>query len=498
MYHIRTTNTASKAKAVQIVRYESRKMIVVVHVGSAHSDEELLSLKRSANKWIEKLEKQCTLFPDSKSKLPNLIPFEKCRYLGIRYHFSYEVLTKIFARFGFIGLGNNLLNDLVLMRIIEPASKLRSLELMDQYFGIKYKRIEFYRSLSKFIIYEEKAKSKIMALAKRELNFNFSLVFYDVTTLYFESFAPDDLRKAGFSKDNKSNQPQIVIGLIVDANGFPVSYEIFPGNKFEGHTLIPAIIAFKNKYNISALTVVADAAMISQENIQALKDNGFFYIVGARIGNLSQGTIAKINQMLNQEDGNSLRIETTQGMMICNFSQKRYQKDKYEMEKQLTKAENLLKDPSRMKRTKFIKNQSGRSFELNKILVEKTKSLLGIKGYCTNLGDDINNQVIIDQYHNLWRIEQAFRIAKSDLEIRPVYHFKQEVIGVHILICFMALAVCKYLEIKTGKSIKYIIRLLQSVTDARILNLLTNDEFTMRSELNEDLKEMLIKLNLPY
>jgi len=167
-----------------------------------------------------------------------------------------------------------LLTDLVLMRIIEPASKLRSLELLKDYFGVKHLRKHFYEALPQIATLKDQVEKKAIALAKKEFNFDFSLVFYDVTTLYFESFKADDLRKPGFSKDGKSAQPQIVIGLIVNYDGFPIAYEIFEGNRFEGHTLIPVILAFKKKHKIKTLTVVADAAMISQDNIKALEENG--------------------------------------------------------------------------------------------------------------------------------------------------------------------------------------------------------------------------------
>src|SRR4030043_2225904 len=144
--------------------------------------------------------------------------------------------------------------DLVIIRIVEPASKLHSLELLDEFFGIKYLRKDFYRYLPEFILLKDKTESKVLTLAKNEFDFDFSLVFYDVTTLYFETFQSDELKKPGFSKDNKSQQPQILIGLIVDAQGFPVAYEIFAGNKFEGHTLIPIISSFKRKHQIEKLT----------------------------------------------------------------------------------------------------------------------------------------------------------------------------------------------------------------------------------------------------
>ena len=169
------------------------------------------------------------------------------------------------------------------------------------------------------------------------------------------------------------------------------------------------------------------------------------------------------------------------------------------MEKQLEKAGNSLKSPSRvLKRSKFLKVKDGISYELNNGLIEKTKLVLGIKGYYTNLENEIDDNTIICHYHNLWHIEQAFRIAKNDLKIRPIYHFKKQTIETHIMICFMSLAIAKYMEIKTGKSIKSIIRLFKSVTDARILNTLTNEEIILRSEISKELKDTLSKLNLSY
>ena len=168
------------------------------------------------------------------------------------------------------------------------------------------------------------------------------------------------------------------------------------------------------------------------------------------------------------------------------------------MEKQIKKAEGLLQDPSGMKRTKFVKIKGRAAYEFNNDLMGKTKLLLGIKGYYTNLGPEISESEVIQNYHNLWHVELAFRIAKSDLQMRPIYHFKQQTINAHILICFMALAVCKYMELKTGQSTRHTIRLLKGVTDARLLNTLTGEEVTLRCEIQEETKQLLSKLNLWY
>ena len=383
------------------------------------------------------------------------------------------------------------------MRIVEPASKSQSLVLLREYFDKIYEETTMYRSLETFCTLKDKVEKKVINFAKENLNFDFSLIFYDVTTLYFESFKSDELRKPGFSKDNKVNQPQLVIGLVVNQDGFPVSYEIFEGNKFEGHTFIPVISKLKTKYNIKTLTVVADAAMLSLNNIHELQKYGLHYIVGARTANLPLSIIKQISSHLNQQDGATIRVTTGHGELICGFFMKRYRKDARELDKQIHKARILLENPSAVKRVKYLK-LSNSKYSLNTNLIKKNKLLLGIKGYYTNLGMNISDTMIIKQYHNLWHVEQTFRIAKNDLQLRPIYHFKKKTIQSHILICFMALAISKYIEIETAKSIKQFIKSLKSVTDARILNTLNNEEIILRSKLSDDVKNLLQRLNLSH
>ena len=157
---------------------------------------------------------------------------------------------------------------MVKIRIFEPASKLRSIDLLENYFGIKHNRKKFYRIAPDWLNLKEEVENIVIKFAKKRYDFCFDIVFYDVTTLYFETFEEDELRKNGFSKDNKSQQPQILMGLIVSKEGFPVAYDIFAGNTFEGHTILPLIIGFIKKHSVNSFTVVADAAMISQTNIE--------------------------------------------------------------------------------------------------------------------------------------------------------------------------------------------------------------------------------------
>lgn len=177
-----------------------------------------------------------------------------------------------------------LLNDLVAIRIFEPASKLSSLELLGQFFGISHRRKIYYKIAPDCIDLKKTVEQKFASFVGLHYSFNFDILFYDVTTRYFETFEEDGLRKNGFSKDNKSQQPQILIALMVSKEGFPVAYEVFSGNTFDGHTIIPVIKDFIERYRVKEFTVVADAAMISTENIQKLTQNNINYNAVARLG----------------------------------------------------------------------------------------------------------------------------------------------------------------------------------------------------------------------
>lgn len=345
---------------------------------------------------------------------------------------------------------------------------------------------------------KEKVESLVVAFAKGHYSFNFDLVFYDVTTLYFETFEEDELRKNGFSKDNKSQQPQILIALMVTKEGFPIAYEIFSGNTFEGHTIIPVIKAFIDRNKVKEFTVVADAAMISLENIKQLKQNNINYIVGARIGNLSANLFETMDKQIDRKDGRSIRIKTELGYLICSYSAVRYRKDLYEMNKQIEKAKQVIESPSKTRKTKFTKT-GNQQLELNEELIEKTKKLLGIKGYYTNLEETIaDNKTIIERYHELYKIEQAFRVSKSDLQTRPIFHFKEEPIRLHILICFMALVISKHIEIKAGISIRKFLDEAKKTVDGQILNHITGKTISIKAEPSEKMSQLAGRLLPPH
>ena len=338
----------------------------------------------------------------------------------------------------------------------------------------------------------------VVDFLKKCYQFNFELLFYDVTTLYFETFKADELRIPGFSKNNKSLQAQIVVALMVTPDGFPVGFEVFLGNTFEGNTIIPVVESFIKKRDIQKFTIVADAAMISNANIESFLAHNINYIVGARLGNITQDLFEQIQDNLKKEDGQTTRIRTDKGDLICSYSKVRYNKDKYEMEKQIKRAEFLKENPSKNKKVKFLKLENKKPV-INTKLIERTTALLGVKGYYTNLSEkEADNATIIARYHDLYKIEQAFRIAKSDLQTRPIFHYKEQPIKLHLLICFMALVTAKHIELRTEVSIKKFLTELKKITDARLYSHLTKKEMKMRVKTNPRIEALIDKLKLPH
>lgn len=492
---IRVVKTGSKAKAVQVVRYQDNKRFILQHFGSAHNDDELNELRLLAEEWIKDYSGQLSFFPNEN---PNrILHLNHCTFLGVRYNFFYKQVREIQGKIGFDDLPA-LLQDLVVIRLFEPASKLRSLELLKQYFDINHSRKTYYKIAPKCIELKKTVEDKVVDFAKKNYAFNFDILFYDVTTLYFETFEEDELRKNGFSKDNKSQQPQILIALMVSKEGFPIAYEVFSGNTFEGHTIIPVVMDFIKRNNVKECTVVADAAMISTENVKQLVENKLNYIVGARLGNIPVELFEIIDKNIIREDGKSIRIKTNNGYLICSYSSARYRKDLYEMNKQIEKANQVIAHPSKSKKLKFTQTK-GQKIELNVALIEKTKKLLGIKGYYTNLEEQVaGNTTIIERYHELYKIEQAFRISKSDLQTRPIFHFKEQPIKLHILICFMALVLSKHIELKTGVSIRRFIDEAKKIADGQILNQITGKVAIVDAVITDNMKCFISKIFSPH
>ena len=222
MLHVRVVKTKVDSRSVQVIRYENSKRVIVKHIGSGSADEEINALSEVARSYIEDISQQLLLFADVQL-VDSVIMLSQCEYLGFHYTFLYDVLYAIQTQIGYASQIDGMLNDLVIMRIVEPGSKLRSIELMETYFGIRHRRQRYYESALKWLELKDGVEKQTLRFAQQAYDFDFSLLFYDVTTLYFETFESDDLRKTGFSKDNKSQQPQILVALMVTRDGFPIA-----------------------------------------------------------------------------------------------------------------------------------------------------------------------------------------------------------------------------------------------------------------------------------
>ena len=500
MASIRHVKTASGSTAVQVVEYQKRKVVVLKHVGSARKTEELPLLEKQARQWLETYTGQSSFFPSQLTQSPYMTQWDGRQFVGVHYGLAYEVCLAIYARLGYGQIDDPLLRDLCIIRLIEPASKIRSLELLKRYFDIHYAERTLYRHLPLFVTYKAQIEEIATICTKRETGDDLSVVLYDVTTLYFESFNSDNLRKPGFSKDGKSQQPQVVVGLLVNKEGFPLGQEAFAGNTFEGKTMLPVLRAFRNTQKTKHCTVVADAGMLSFANMQELKAEGLTYIVGARLGNVSPKILTRIIQALKDtQEGVSIRIPTAHGDLICAYCEKRARKDRWDMEKQLTKARMLVSHKETVRRAKFVKVDEAGVYTINETLQQKTETLLGIKGYYTNIPkEQMNDTDVIARYGNLWRVEQSFRMSKSDLVSRPIFHHKEDSIKAHLITCFVALSMGKYLEHLSGSSLRHIIDLLCQIPDARLRHIQTKKEILLRAPINPDLNPLLETLGVSY
>ena len=445
---IRKVKTHSGSTAIQVGIYQGKRFKLSKHIGSSKDQQKISELITIAGEYIRSHNPQTELNFNPQSE--EILFIRGLRIAESRLQEAYDYLCHTYSEIGFSRIDSEILKHFAMIRVLEPASKLKSIMLLEKYFGIRYRKTTIFRELTGLINLKEDVIRIAIKYARNNLNFDFSLVFYDVTTLYFETNRADEFRKNGFSKDNKINQPQILIGLVVNNTGFPIYYDIFKGNTFEGKTIIPVILEIRKKYQISKFTVIADAGMLSRENLTELKMHNIDYVVGARIGSMNINVIRNIAGELSQTDKKIIRKDD----ILFEYSKTRAVKDKSDNDRQIEKAKYYLNNPSKiMKRSKFLSNPDNKIFRLNKSLVEKYRLLEGMKGYKTNI-DNLPGELLISRYKDLWKIEQSFRIAKSDLEARPIYHRKKSSIEYHILIVFIALCMGRVIEMEKRESIR--------------------------------------------
>jgi len=448
MAFIRKVKTASGAIAVQIAYKQKGRIVKIDHIGSAHNAEELKMLLALARKRMQA--NQLELFQETK---PSLRVSIKRSYSGLLW----KVLQDEYRKLGFDRLGDEIFEALCIARIVEPTSKLDSLRVLADLGVDPINRNKLYRCLVKAASQDYRRQISQACFEHVQAG-GLTLVLYDVTSLYFEIQEEDEYRKPGLSKERRL-EPQIIIGLLVDRNGFPLGLQSFEGNKAETRTILPVIEAFQAQQGLSKVTVVADAAMLSSSNLEALASAGYTYIVGSRLYKVPYdiAEYQKSAEMVDQQ----IMVEQKDGYrVIYQYRAKRAALDLRNIEKQVAKARKVLSGQIPAKRMKFL-SVTARSKKLNQKLIDKTRTLAGIKGYVTNL--DIPDDQVIAYYHQLFQVEATFRMAKSDLRARPIYHQNREAIEAHLTIVLTALAISRTIERKTGISIKQFVKQLRPI-----------------------------------
>lgn len=448
---VRLKKNASGSVSIQIISKARGKYKLVKSLGSATTQQEIERLQRLAEQEIERLSEPLTLFSSANDVLVEQV-FESLNNSSIQTVGPELVFGKIFDYIGFNQISEDLFRHLVISRLAFPLSKLKTIEYLYRYQGVTLDIDAVYRFLDKLNIrLKEKVEQIAFAHTMKVLEGNISVVFYDMTTLYFEASDEDDLRRTGFSKDGRHQNPQIFIGLLVGLGGYAIGYDIFEGNSYEGNTLIPFLEKMEQKFKLGKLVVIADSGLLSNENITTLQTKGYEYIIGARLKNEADRIKTKILQHTFSDRDTTSFAKTESTRLIVNYSTARASKDEYNRKRGLTRLEKQIRAGKLTKSNinnrgynKYLKLSGEISIEIDYEKYNQDKVWDGLKGYVTNTR--LNDAAVMENYKNLWHIEKAFRMSKTDLRIRPIYHRLRDRIEAHLCIAFTAYCVYKELE----------------------------------------------------
>jgi len=412
----------------------------------------------------------------------------------------HDIYGTLFNQTGFDKLlkrcrvSNKVLKDIVLARIARPLSKRASIDMLETDFGITWPLDAVYRMMDhldeeKVNLIQKLTYETAKSLYRQEIN----ILFYDCTTLYFESFTEDELKELGYSKDNKFNQGQVLLALLVTTEGLPIGYEVFSGSTFEGHTLKNMLDKIKKKFRLKRIIFVADSAMLSKPNIDILEENEVEYIVGARLKSLTrqwQNKILDNKQYIKEKkEGDLIRyhsFEYNQNQrLIVSHSTKRAEKDRHDREKAVERLLSKFKKSKDVKSLisnygykKYIKTKGKSLAEINKEKVAQDAQWDGLHGVFTNI-PNANPIEILAHYRGLWQIEESFRINKHDLKMRPVFHWTPKRIKAHIAICYMAFALIRTLQYKLRRE-------YQNLSPEVIQNELVHLQVSILKHINTD------------
>ena len=450
---IRRKKNKSGSISIQIISKLKGHYKVIKTIGCATMQQEIKRLEQKAKLEIQTLENQgqLALFESKPDELIKNV-FSSLDNSNIQTIGPELIFGEIFDFIGLNQIYDTIFRHLVISRLAFPLSKLKTIDYLHRYQGTLLEISAIYRFLDKLSSkHKEKVEQIIFKHTKKVLGGDLSVCFYDMTTLYFEASDEDDLRKIGFSKDGKHQKPQIFLGLLVAKQGYVIGYDIYEGNTYEGHTLIPFIENISKKFSIENPIVIADSGLLSKKNILALEEKGYEYILGARIKNETAEIKTQIIESY-YADGDLIDIAKDETKrIIISYSYKRARKDAYNRIRGLKRLEKKIKSGKLTKSSinnrgynKFLKLEGEIDVQVDYSKIEDDQYWDGLKGYVTNT--KLADRDVIKNYGELWHIERAFRMSKTDLRIRPIFHRLRRRIEAHICISFAAYSIYKELE----------------------------------------------------
>jgi transposase len=422
------------------------------------------------------------------------------------------------------------LKEIVLARVANPDSKSGSVNMLSSKFGVNLNLKTVYRMMDMIDDRQVKKLGKLVfSKTKSLLDDKIDVIYFDATTLYFESFREDEdnsddpeeaIRKNGYSKDGKFNQPQVVLALLVTKQGLPVGYKAFSGDTFDGHTLIPSLKEVEDEFKVDQIVYVADAGMFNRKNLEEFdKHKNMSYIVGAKIKTMPQSIkeqILRVDDFAELNDDLKVKTVDYKGKkLLITHSKKRAKKDKHERDKAIIKLKKRLEDATSVKSQlsnngykKYLQLESDDknsscdiSLTLNEEKIAQDEAWDGFKGIITN-NKVLSDAELIHQYSNLWQVEESFRITKHDLKIRPIYHFKPSRVKAHLAISFMAYTLVRYLEYRVRLQYKKlspekIRQILLGVQTSILYDTATDKKFALPSKVTEDAKKIYKLMEVP-
>ncbi len=360
---------------------------------------------------------------------------------------------------------NRALFQCVMARLAHPRSKRGSVSDLASHFGIRLPLQRVYRLMDHL---DERFVRRLHRVASTRAQALFGdtlrVLLFDCTTLYFESFTADELKPPGDSKDGKFKECQVLLALVVTDAGLPIHHLVLPGATFEGHSLVPVVEALKTEHHIREAIVVADRGMMNAANLQSLRAAGLSYIVGAKLRQLPVGLRAQVldrngGQPCGDQGGRVKTLSHPDGVhrLVVSDSPARAHRDRQERERAVTqrlKKLNQSNNPKDLLNTRgpgrFIQLDGTATLSVNEDKVAREAQWDGLHGVLTNLPDTTAASTVLQHYRGLWQVEETFRVSKSDLKVRPIFHWTPRRVRAHLAIAFMTLLCVRHLQYRSA------------------------------------------------